>query len=177
MTARRSRGEGGMPWDETRQRWIATVTIGYTPAGKRIFRSASRSHQDRGPRKLKDLIRDHDDGMPPPEHGYTVAQAVTDWLDYGLPGRNHVTVDTRRILATQHVIPALGARKLVDLSADEVDRWLVEKARRSAPARSPTSSPSCAARSPEPRAATRSAATSCCCAAPRPASPDAPPKP
>ena len=37
-------------------------------------------------------------------------------------------MDTKRILAIQHVIPALGARKLVDLSADEVDQWLVEKA-------------------------------------------------
>jgi integrase len=66
--------------------------------------------------------------MASAERGYTVAQAVTDWLDYGLPGRNHATVDTKRILATQHVIPSLGARKLVDLSADEVDQWLVEKA-------------------------------------------------
>ncbi|MFB9383445.1 tyrosine-type recombinase/integrase, partial [Pseudonocardia petroleophila] len=34
-----------------------------------------------------------------------------------------------RILATQHVIPALGARKLAKLSAEDVDRWLAEKAR------------------------------------------------
>jgi hypothetical protein len=53
---------------------------------------------------------------------------VTDWLAYGLIGRAASTVETRRILAEQHVIPALGARKLRDLSAEDVDRWLGEKA-------------------------------------------------
>jgi hypothetical protein len=41
MATRRSRGDGGLYWSESRQRWIAEVTIGYTPAGKRITRSAS----------------------------------------------------------------------------------------------------------------------------------------
>ena len=36
---------------------------------------------------------------------------------------------TRRILAEQHVIPALGARKLRELAAEDVDRWLTDKAR------------------------------------------------
>jgi hypothetical protein len=29
MTKRRSRGDGGLFWDERRQRWIASVTVGY----------------------------------------------------------------------------------------------------------------------------------------------------
>ena len=35
----------------------------------------------------------------------------------------------RTILARTHVIPTLGARKLVQLSAEEVDEWLATKAR------------------------------------------------
>jgi hypothetical protein len=31
---RRARGDGGLYWDETRQRWIGEVTIGYRPNGK-----------------------------------------------------------------------------------------------------------------------------------------------
>ncbi|MCW2716957.1 MAG: integrase [Pseudonocardia sp.] len=54
-------------------------------------------------------------------HVYTVGQAVKDWLEFGLSGRDPETVATRRILATQHVIPALGARKLPALSAEDVD--------------------------------------------------------
>lgn len=52
-----------------------------------------------------------------------------DWLTYGLSGRDPKTVETRRILAEQHVIPALGARKLRELTAEDVDRWLGERAR------------------------------------------------
>jgi len=61
-------------------------------------------------------------------HNYTVADAVRDWLQYGLSGRSQATVEKCTILANTHIIPALGARKLRDLSADDVDRWLMNKA-------------------------------------------------
>ncbi|MBP2340286.1 integrase [Saccharothrix coeruleofusca] len=54
---------------------------------------------------------------------------MTNWLQYGLNGRDKQTVTTCRILAETHVIPALGARKLRELSADDVDEWLAEKAK------------------------------------------------
>jgi hypothetical protein len=54
---------------------------------------------------------------------------VEDWLTFGLNGRDPSTIETRRILAEGHVIPALGARKLRDLSAEDVDRWLAEKSK------------------------------------------------
>ena len=130
MASRRSRGDGGLHWDEARQRWIASVTVGYTPAGKRIVRRGSGRTKTEAKNKLKEIVRDHDDGVAiSPSHGYTVAQAVMDWLTYGLSGRDVSTVQTCRILAKQHVIPALGARKLRDLSAEDVDRWLAEKSR------------------------------------------------
>jgi hypothetical protein len=34
MAARRSRGDGGLHFDTVRQRWIATASLGYDPAGK-----------------------------------------------------------------------------------------------------------------------------------------------
>jgi hypothetical protein len=36
VTARRNRGEGGLHWDETRERWIATITTGFDARGTRI---------------------------------------------------------------------------------------------------------------------------------------------
>ncbi|MFD1533709.1 tyrosine-type recombinase/integrase [Pseudonocardia aurantiaca] len=74
-------------------------------------------------------MRDYEDGLAAAQHGYTVADAVNDWLDFGLSSRDPNTVATRRSLATHHVIPALGARKLRELSAEDVDRWLQEKSR------------------------------------------------
>jgi hypothetical protein len=38
-------------------------------------------------------------------------------------------VVNRTILARTHVIPALGARKLAQLSAEEVEEWLATKAK------------------------------------------------
>jgi integrase len=127
MASRRSRGDGGLHWDESRQRWIASVTVGYTPAGKRIVKRGSGKTKTEAKNKLKEIIRDYDDGLVVSHHGYTVAQAVADWLEFGLHGRDPKTVETRRILANKHVIPSIGARKLRELSAEDVDRWLAER--------------------------------------------------
>jgi hypothetical protein len=88
MTARRSRGDGGLHWDEARQRWIASVTVGYTPAGKRIVRRGSGRTKTEAKNKLKEIIRDHDDGVATTQRGFTVADAVNDWLDHGLASRD-----------------------------------------------------------------------------------------
>ncbi len=59
---------------------------------------------------------------------YTIKQTVRDWLDFGLSNRDPSTGKKCRSLAEGHIIPAIGARKLRELSADDVDRWLSEKA-------------------------------------------------
>ena len=51
-------------------------------------------------------------------------QAVESWLEHGLAGRDPSTVRNRTILARRHVLPALGSRRLAELTADEVDHWL-----------------------------------------------------
>lgn len=127
MTARRSRGDGSLYWDRNRERWVASVTVGYTPGGKRIVKRASGRTKTAAQRKLKEIIRDYDDGLAIAPGGYTVAQAVSDWLAHGLHGRSRATITTCTLLSTIHIIPALGARKLRDLRAEDVDRWLADK--------------------------------------------------
>lgn len=105
------------------------MTVGYTPAGKRIVRRGSGRTKTEARAKLKELIRDQEDGVAIASRAYTVGQAVADWLDHGLGGRDPATVETLRLLAREHVVPALGSRKLVELSAEDVDAWLTEKAR------------------------------------------------
>lgn len=130
MTKRRSRGDGGLHWDENRKRWIASATVGYSPSGKRIVRKASAQTKTEAMKKLKEIIRDFDDGLSATAPlNYTVANAVRDWLTYGLNGRSEETVSKLTTLANTHVIPGLGARKLRELSADEVDVWLADKAK------------------------------------------------
>jgi integrase len=128
MTKRRSKGDGSLYWSEARQRWIAEVTIGYTPAGKRIYRSGSGKTKTEAKAKLKEVMRDHDDGLAITPHNVTVADTVNDWLAYGLPGRSSNTIEKYGYLCRGHILPDIGARKLRDLSAEDVDRWLAEKA-------------------------------------------------
>jgi hypothetical protein len=127
MIKRRGRGEGGLHWDDVRQRWIASVTVGYTPAGKRIVRKGSGKAKTEARAKLREKIRDYEDGLTITANTLAVGDAVTDWLSYGLTGV--ATRDNYAILARKHIIPALGARKLRDLSALDVDRCWSPKAK------------------------------------------------
>ena len=111
MTTRRARGDGGLHWDDKRQRWIASVTIGYDGRGKRVTRRASGKTKTEAKTKLRELLRDQDDGLPTPVDGYTVADAVAYWLTYGLCGRDEATVSNYTTLAKTHILPTLGRRK------------------------------------------------------------------
>ncbi|PXY23727.1 integrase [Prauserella coralliicola] len=134
MAKRRERGDGSIYWSESRQRWIAEVTIGYKPNGKRDTRKRSAKTKTDAKENLKELMRELDDNGSVPANGYTVAESVRDWLRFGLNGRSDSTREKLTYLADQHVIPALGGRKLTDatrrneLTADDVDAWLEEKA-------------------------------------------------
>jgi hypothetical protein len=129
MSTRRGRGEGGLHWDEKRQRWIASATVGYHPGtGKRIVRRGSGKTKTEARNKLKEVLRDHEDGLAIAPGNYTVADGVNDWLTYELSTQSASTVDKYRSLATVHVIPSLGARKYRDLRAEDVDKWLAHKA-------------------------------------------------
>jgi integrase len=128
VTARRGRGDGGLHWDAARQRWIVTVTLGYDTRGKRVTRKASGRTKTEAKTKLTEILRDHEDGLTVASGGYTVADAVRNWLEFGLRGRDEQTVAALTSLANNHVIPNLGARQLRELSADDVDRWLEKEA-------------------------------------------------
>lgn len=129
MPKRRSRGDGGLHWDESRERWIASVTVGYTPAGKRIVRRGSGITKTEAKNKLREVIRDYEDGLVIPSNHFTVVDAVEDWLAYGLTGRSETTIDKYGYLCRGHIVPDIGARKLRDLTAREVDEWLAAKAK------------------------------------------------
>ncbi|WP_371597185.1 tyrosine recombinase XerC [Streptomyces sp. NBC_00564] len=129
MTKRRSRGDGGLHWDDKRQRWIATVSLGYDGRGKRIVKRGSGRTKTEAKAKLKEVLRDYEDGLAIASSGYTVKHAVDDWLAYGLAGLDGATVYKYTTLCRRHVIPVLGARKLRDLTADEVDKWLAGMAK------------------------------------------------
>jgi integrase len=136
LTKRRDRGDGGLRWSESRQRWIGELTIGYRPNGKRIVKTVTDKTKTGAKNKLDEIKRDFADDELATGKGYTVTDAVNAWLKYGLAGRSQNTIDKLTSLAETHVIPALGARELRNtarkrhlLTADDVDAWLDEKAK------------------------------------------------
>jgi hypothetical protein len=116
VATRRNPGEGGLHWEESRQRWFATVYVGYAPNGKRRKIKVSTRSKTEAKAKLQQLLRDRDDGHVLGGQTYTVRDAVESWLAHDLTGRQESTVVNRTILARTHVIPALGPRKLAQLS-------------------------------------------------------------
>jgi len=124
MSGRRARGDGGLHWDEKRQRWIASTTIGYDGRGKRMVKRASGRTRTEARDKLRALMRDHADGLVMSGRGVTVEWAVRDWLTFGLVNRSAKTVELNRYLCETHLIPHLGARQLRALTAAQVEGWL-----------------------------------------------------
>lgn len=127
MTMRRERGEGGLHWDESRKRWIVTLTIGYDSRGKRITRKGSGKTKTEAKDKLREILRDRDEGISVANGSYTVGDAVVYWLAYGLSGRAPKTINMYRIYARTHIIPVLGRRKLRELTVEDVEKLLAEK--------------------------------------------------
>lgn len=122
--SRRGRGEGGLFWDDKRQRFVAETTVGYTPAGKRIVKRGIGKTKTDARNRLRDAVRDYEAGLAPTSPTATVAAAVADWLEFGLGRAKPGTRSNYTILANKHIVPRLGARKLRDLTATDVDRWL-----------------------------------------------------
>jgi hypothetical protein len=128
VAERRSRGEGGLSWNEARQRWIGRVSVGFTAMGKRRIVTVSGRTKTEAKAKLREVLRDHEDGLPTERRRYTVAEAVGDWLAHGTGLQEPSTVVNRAILARTHLVPVLGRRRLVELTVHDVDAWLADRA-------------------------------------------------
>ena len=103
--------------------YIGAISLGFDGRGnrKRIKR------RGRTKTAVTDKLRKAVDALETginANDSYTVGDAVRDWLARGLKDRDAHTIATNRILAERHVIPLIGAIKLKELTADQVDEWL-----------------------------------------------------
>lgn len=110
-----------------RQRWIGRVSLVYFPNGKRRVATVSGRTKAEARARLREVLRDQEDGVTLTRRDYTVADAVEGWLEHGLVGRSVATVTTRENLARNHLLPELGSCRLVELSAEDVEQWLARR--------------------------------------------------
>jgi integrase len=120
---RRGRGEGSIYKDESKGRWYGAVSVGYGTDGK-AWRRRKISGRTRAEvsAKLKELVAEQDVGVEPVV-GYTVGQAIEDWLAEGLDGRSARTVALNRDVL-KPVVRMLGGVELRRLTAHHVRRAL-----------------------------------------------------
>lgn len=127
-SARRAgHGEDTIYWDAAKNRYVGAVSLGHAPNGKRRRPKVYGKTKTEVRTKIRDLKKEMQTGVKSPAN-YTVAEAVNDWLGRGLKGRDDQTVSKNRTLANKHLIPLIGKAKLKDLSADDVDDWLDDRA-------------------------------------------------
>jgi predicted transcriptional regulator len=103
--------------------YIGAISLGFDGRGnrKRIKR------RGRTKAAVTDKLRKAVDALETginASDSYTAGEAVRDWLARGLKDRDAHTIAANRILAERHVIPLIGAIKLKELTADQVDEWL-----------------------------------------------------
>src|SRR5262249_48586045 len=87
---RRGHGEDGIYFDAAKNRYLGAISLGYTSEGKRIRRKVTGRTKQEVRDKLKALHQELDVGVRT-SAGYTVRNAVEDWLREGLDGRSERT--------------------------------------------------------------------------------------
>jgi integrase len=125
---RRGRGEGSIYKDEAKGRWYAAGSVGYGPDGK-TWRRNKVSGRTRAEvaAKLREIQAQQDSGAQPTP-GYTVQQAVDDWLAEGPDGRSAGTVTLNRHVL-KPVTAVIGDIELRKLTAHDVRRALTQLAK------------------------------------------------
>jgi integrase len=124
-TQRRQHGEGSLFFSEASQRWYGFVDAGRDGAGRRRRIKVSGRTKAEARTKLADVRRDLDAGLPAGDQRLTVGELLEEWLEH-LPAS--VQSDNTRIVhewaVRRHLVPALGHRRLRELTADDVESLL-----------------------------------------------------
>jgi integrase len=107
--------------------FTGAISLGFDTKGKRqrVKRKSKTKTQVKD--KLREVVDNLETGVRA-EARYTVNDAVNDFFDKGLKGKSKATIDNYRSLATHHLIPQIGTTKLQQLTADQLDEWIDERA-------------------------------------------------
>ncbi len=140
VSTRRGWGEDGIFFEHTapchdsqrhrhcQGRWRGVVSLGFAPDGKRIRRKVSGKTRTTVQNRLRALHDDLDSGVRT-RPNYTLHHAADDWLREGLDGRSPKTIKkNENVLAP--ILTAIGARRLRELTAADVQQTLTTMAGR-----------------------------------------------
>jgi integrase len=126
---RRGHGEDSIYWDPSKNRYVGAVSLGFTPAGTRIRKKVTGHTKAEVRGKLRELHQEVDSGLRP-RQDYTVNDTLDDWLAHGLDGLSERTVTLYKGTIVPLLREQLGAVKLRDLTAGDVQSALTALAAR-----------------------------------------------
>lgn len=120
---RRGNGEGSI-YQESNGRWVGAISVG--GKRRRVIGATRAEARD----KLAKLQRAANDGLPVGDGRVTVGQWMEHWLTDVLPGRpgSPNTVANYTSVARQHILPAVGGKRLRLLTPEDVESLLCTKA-------------------------------------------------
>jgi integrase len=116
---RRGQGEDSIYWDASKNRYVGAVSLGFSPAGTRIRRKVTGRTKAEVRDKLRELHQQVESGVRP-RRGYTVNNALDDWLAHGLDGVSARTVTLYKGTIAPALREQLGTVKLRNLTAPDV---------------------------------------------------------
>ena len=128
MTSRRGNHEGSIYRRASDQRWVGQLLLGYDGLGRPIRRFVTAKTRSEVAQKLKQLLRQFDDGLTVPDAGLKLEALFERWFEDVL--RHQVapsTFSNYRAVTVKHIVPALGKKKISALMVTDVDRLLSSK--------------------------------------------------
>lgn len=122
-------GDGSVFWVAKRQRWVGIFTADVDENGRRIRRSVSAKKKTEARRKLRLLQREALDGCPTPDGSMRLGALLDKWMTESVAPRTESpnTLAGYRWAVDRHLKPGLGAKRLRDLTPDDVDLLLRHK--------------------------------------------------
>ena len=125
--SRRGHGEGALFYEEDRDRWVALLELPPDGSGRRRRRKVTGRTKTDARRKLRQLQRRLEDGLPTGDGSVTLGDFLEHWLAEVLPARSRVqaksTVTNYR-WAAGYAIRGLGRRRLNELTPENVEALL-----------------------------------------------------
>ena len=104
--------------------WQARYTEGFDPGtGKQIQRSITGKTQKEVAQKLKQITLDIDNGVYQSPNKLTVGDWLDIWTGEYMGDKKYLTVKNYKAVVENHIKPALGAVKLMKLTAPAIQKF------------------------------------------------------
>lgn len=120
---RRASGDGSVYYVKKRDRWVGVFNGGVGPDGKRSRPRLSARTEREAEKLLREMQRQHAQNCDVAASRMTVIQLVTKWRTDVAPKTQSVkTEQVTEGLCRLHVLPALGALKVTEVTPEHIER-------------------------------------------------------